>query len=128
MVPRAIWQFMDRDVTHKIYGPKRSWGPYSILWVTDRSINCHLARSAVNYLLYYTSPPKTSPIFSRNKDSKTRGEIWYSWVNTFSYFLNPHAINVLLYRMKPRKHIQVKYCWQTYFKSIRRLSQTVRPR
>ena len=50
--------------------------------------------------------------------------IWYSWVNKFSYFLNPHAINVLLYRMKPRKHIHVKYCWQTYFKSIRTLSQT----
>ena len=30
--------------------------------------------------------------------------IWYSWVNKFSYFLNQHAINVLLYRMKPRKH------------------------
>ena len=52
--------------------------------------------------------------------------IWYSWVNTFSYFLNPHAINILLYRMKPRKHIviHVKYCWQTYFKSIGTLSQT----
>jgi hypothetical protein len=50
--------------------------------------------------------------------------IWYSWVNKFSYFLNPHAINVLLYRMKPRKHIYVKYCWQTYFKSIGTLSQT----
>ena len=50
--------------------------------------------------------------------------IWYSWVNTFSYFLNPHAMNVLLYRMKPRKHIHVKYCWQTYFKSIGMLSQT----
>jgi hypothetical protein len=49
--------------------------------------------------------------------------IWYSWVNTFSYFLNPHAMNVLLYRMKPRKHIHVKYCWQTYFKSIGTLSQ-----
>ena len=46
MALRAIWQFMDRDVTHKIfYGPKRSWGPYAILWVTDRFINCHLARS-----------------------------------------------------------------------------------
>jgi hypothetical protein len=49
MALRAIWQFMDRDVTHKIvYGPKR------ILWVTDWSINCHLAASAVNYLLCYT--------------------------------------------------------------------------
>jgi hypothetical protein len=50
--------------------------------------------------------------------------IWYLWVNKFSYFLNPHAINVLLYRMKPKKHIHVKYCWQTYFKSIGTLSQT----
>ena len=50
--------------------------------------------------------------------------IWYSWVNTFSYFLNPHGINVLLYRMKPRKHIHVKYCGQAYFKSIETLSQT----
>jgi hypothetical protein len=49
--------------------------------------------------------------------------IWYSWVNKFSYFLYPHAINVLSYRMKPRKHIYVKYCWQTYFKSIGTLSQ-----
>ena len=44
--------------------------------------------------------------------------IWYSWVNKFSYFLIPYAINVLLYRMKPRKHIHVKYCWHAYFKSI----------
>jgi hypothetical protein len=44
----------------------------------------------------------------------------------FSYFLYPHVINVLLYRMKPRKHIYryIKYCWQTYFKSIGTLSQT----
>ena len=49
--------------------------------------------------------------------------IWYSWVNKFSYFLNPHAMHVLLYRMKPRKHIHVTYCWQTYFKSIGGLSQ-----
>ena len=53
------------------------------------------------------------------------GRIWYLWVNKFSYFLYPHAINVLLYRMKPRKHIYryVKYCWQTFFKSIGTLSQ-----
>jgi hypothetical protein len=49
--------------------------------------------------------------------------IWYSWVNKFSYFLNPHAINVLSYRMKPRKHIHIKYYWQTYFKSIGTFSQ-----
>ena len=49
--------------------------------------------------------------------------IWYSWVNTFSYFLYPPAINVLSYRMKPRKHIYVKYCWEAYFKSIGMLSQ-----
>ena len=55
MVLRAIWQFIDQDVTHKIlYGPEGSWCPYTIQWVTVRSINCHLARSAMNYLLYYT--------------------------------------------------------------------------
>jgi hypothetical protein len=32
----------------------------------------------------------------------------------------------LLYRMKPRKHIHVEYCWQTYFKSIGTLSQTLK--
>ena len=58
------------------------------------------------------------------RGQRPRG-IWYSWVNKFSYFLYPHAINVLLYRMNPRKHIYwyVKYCWQTYFKSIGTLSQ-----
>jgi hypothetical protein len=45
-------------------------------------------------------------------------------VGESSYFLNLHAINVLLYRMKQRKHIHVEYCWQTYFKSIEMLSQT----
>jgi hypothetical protein len=44
--------------------------------------------------------------------------IWYSWVNTFSYFLNPYSINVLLYRMKPRKHIYLKYCWQAILNII----------
>jgi diadenosine tetraphosphatase ApaH/serine/threonine PP2A family protein phosphatase len=37
-------------------------------------------------------------------------------------FPEPHATHVLLYRMKPRKHIHVKYCWQAYVKSIRTLS------
>ena len=48
--------------------------------------------------------------------------IWYWWGNNFSYFLFPY--NVLLYRMKSRKHIHVKYCWHTYLKSIGTLSQT----
>ena len=39
-------------------------------------------------------------------------------------FPEGNAIIFLLYRMKPRKHIHVKYCWQTYFKSIGTLSQT----
>jgi hypothetical protein len=30
--------------------------------VTDRSINCHMALSAMNYLLYYTQPTKTTSI------------------------------------------------------------------
>ena len=28
-----------------------SFGPYNILWVTSRSINCHMALSAINYLI-----------------------------------------------------------------------------
>jgi hypothetical protein len=48
----AKWQFMDRSVTHKIvYGPQLRFGPYNILWVTSRSINCHMALSAMKYLL-----------------------------------------------------------------------------
>ena len=50
--------------------------------------------------------------------------IWYSWVTKFSYFLNLHAINVLFYRMKPRKHMHVQYWWQAYVKFIGTLSQT----
>ena len=42
MALRAKWQFMDRSVT---------FGPYNILWVTSWSINCHMALSAMNYLI-----------------------------------------------------------------------------
>jgi hypothetical protein len=35
------------------YYMNRSEGPYDILWVTDRFINCHMSRSAMNYFLYY---------------------------------------------------------------------------
>jgi hypothetical protein len=52
MALRANWQFMDRSVTHKIvYRPQFRFGPYTILWVTSRSINCHMVLSAMNYLL-----------------------------------------------------------------------------
>jgi hypothetical protein len=59
-ISNSSWHFgpngsLWTDVTHKIlYGPKRSWGPYTTLWVTGRSISCHLVRSAMNYLIYYT--------------------------------------------------------------------------
>ena len=43
---------MDRSVTREIvYGPQLRFGPYNILWVTSRSINCHITLSAMNYLL-----------------------------------------------------------------------------
>jgi tetratricopeptide (TPR) repeat protein len=48
--------------------------------------------------------------FDKAEAAMPKGKMIYSWVNEFSYFLNLHAINVLLYRMKPRKHIHVKYC------------------
>ena len=70
MALRVIWQYMDRSFTTKIlYGPQLSiwtgpspkkyymdisWGPYNIFLVTDRSIYCHMTRSDMNYLLYYT--------------------------------------------------------------------------
>jgi len=51
---RAKWQFMDRSVTHKIvYGPQLCFGAYNILWVTSRSINYHMALSAMNYLISF---------------------------------------------------------------------------
>jgi hypothetical protein len=36
----------------KYYMDLRSFGPYNILLVTDRSIYCHMTLSAMNYLLY----------------------------------------------------------------------------
>jgi hypothetical protein len=52
MALRAKWQFVDRSVTRKIvYGSQLRFGPYNILWVTSRSINCHMALSAMNYLI-----------------------------------------------------------------------------
>ena len=63
------------------------------------------------------------PRVSYSLGQRPRGK-WNSWVTIFSYFLNPHAINVVLYRMKPRNHIHVKHCWQAYFKFIGTLSQT----
>ena len=52
MALQAKWQFMDRSVTHKIvYEPQLRFGPYNILWVTSRSINCHMALIAMNYLI-----------------------------------------------------------------------------
>jgi hypothetical protein len=47
-----IWQYMDRSVTKKYYMDLRSFGPYNIFLVTDRSIYCHMTLSAMNYLLY----------------------------------------------------------------------------
>ena len=36
------------------YGPKRSWEPYSFRSVTNQSVNLHIARKPMFYLLYYT--------------------------------------------------------------------------
>ena len=49
---RVIWQNMDRYVTNKYYMDLRSFGPYTIFLVTERSIYCHVTLSAMNYLLY----------------------------------------------------------------------------
>ena len=56
MALRAKWQFMNRSVTHKIvYGPQHRVGSYNYLWVTSRSINCHMSLNAMNYLLIINS-------------------------------------------------------------------------
>ena len=47
----------------------------------------------------------------------------HGWIH-FHISWNPHAMTVLLYRMKQKKHIHVKYCWQAYSKSIGTLSHT----
>jgi len=49
---RVIWQYMDRSVTKNYYMDLRSFGPYNISLVTDRSLYCHMTLSAMNYLLY----------------------------------------------------------------------------
>ena len=51
--------------------------------------------------------------------------IWYSWVNTFSYFLKPACYECFIIPNETKKtHIHVKYCWQAYSKSIGTLSHT----
>ena len=42
-----------------VYVPKQSQGPYNILGMTDRSINC---QSAMNCLFYYTQRTKTTSV------------------------------------------------------------------
>ena len=38
----------------KYYMDRSFWGPYNLFLVTDRSIYCHMTRSDMNYLPYYT--------------------------------------------------------------------------
>jgi hypothetical protein len=116
----VIWQYMDRDVTHKIwYGTKRSWCPYTILWVTDWSISCHLARSAMNYLLYYTQDmqicqttcfsyciPKTKNEFGQNLEENIYR---YKYTN----------IQVQIYRYKyTNTNIQIHILYFSFLFSI----------
>jgi hypothetical protein len=64
MALRVIWQYIDRSVTKKnIIWTEASevhiicfwWrDPYNMFLVSDRSIYCHMTRSDMNYLLYYT--------------------------------------------------------------------------
>ena len=61
---RVIWQYMDRSVTKKILYDLRSFSPYNIFLVTDRSIYCHMTLSAMNYLLYITLYVFIFPIWS----------------------------------------------------------------
>ena len=43
MALRAMWQSMDRDVTHKIvYGPRRQTGPLTAIWTEVPSTICYI--------------------------------------------------------------------------------------
>jgi hypothetical protein len=90
MALRAIWQFMDRDVTLNIL-----YGPYTILWVTDRSINCHLARSAMDYILHSIHVNLSDDVFLlivylRQKTSsdkiRKKTSYWSGPVNILKYW------------------------------------------
>jgi hypothetical protein len=64
---------MERSVTHKlVYGPQLPYGPYNILWVTSQFINCHMALSAMNYLLNIISRPKVTIFTLRSKTKKPK--------------------------------------------------------
>ena len=98
---------------------------FSLRWeMTEKS---PLAiKNIVNHLLLHAGGRIYEHLFTQEYHipwGQCPNGIWYSWVNKSSFFLHPHAINVLFYRMKPRKHIHVQFCWQTYFKSIGTLSQ-----
>jgi hypothetical protein len=80
---------------------------YFFILRTAISTNIHLLHAGEGNTKMYS--PKS-----------TRGWLNFhiSWTHMLWMFL--------LYRMKPRKHMHVEYCWQTYFKSIGTLSQTLK--
>jgi hypothetical protein len=75
----------------------------------------HLLHAGEGNMKIYSLKSIIFPQGNARGEYDTRG-----WINFHIFW----TIHVLLYRMKPRKHIHVKYCWQTYFKSIGKLSQT----
>jgi hypothetical protein len=115
MALRAIWQFMDRDVTHKIlYEPKRSWGSYTILWVTDRSINCHSIKVMVN--CYCCTLIFKCPI--SHGTMKHVSVILFWWFG--SYTICTIQVQVLLLRYGPEVPWTICYIILNACKSVRR--------
>ena len=60
----------------KYYMDLRSFGPYDIFLVTDRSIYCHMNLSAMNYLLYITFYVFIFPICLCHYFCIWTGNIW----------------------------------------------------
>ena len=77
MAPRAIWQFMDRDVTHKIlHGPKRRCHPQNIIWTEAklRSIYYFVGDRPVHKLSF---GPKCHELFVRDRPFNLKGGLWF---------------------------------------------------
>jgi hypothetical protein len=83
----AVYGIWTGPSPKKYYMDLRSFGPYNIFLVTDRSIYCHMTLSAMNYLLY-------SLIFLiHNIDYLSISH--YAWRHTYREYSVPVSVLVM---------------------------------